>query len=86
MTRQLKVGIFVIFGLVLTMVAIFLIGDTRGLWQAKTSYRTAFDDVAGLKPGAPIRMGGVDIGAVTGLGHGSNANDARADVSMNINR
>jgi phospholipid/cholesterol/gamma-HCH transport system substrate-binding protein len=86
MTRQLKVGIFVIFGLVLTMVAIFLIGDTRGLWQAKTSYRTAFDDVAGLKPGAPIRMGGVDIGAVTGLGHGSNANDARAFVTMNINR
>jgi phospholipid/cholesterol/gamma-HCH transport system substrate-binding protein len=85
MTRQLKVGIFVIFGLTLTMVAIFLIGDTRGLWQPKSSYRTAFDDVAGLKPGAPVRMGGVDIGAVTGLGHGTNPNDARAFVSMNIN-
>jgi phospholipid/cholesterol/gamma-HCH transport system substrate-binding protein len=86
MTRQLKVGIFVIFGLTLSMVAIFLIGDTRGLWQAKTSYRTAFDDVAGLKPGAPVRMGGVDIGAVTGLGHGRDPNDARAFVSMAINK
>jgi phospholipid/cholesterol/gamma-HCH transport system substrate-binding protein len=86
MTRQLKVGIFVIFGLVLMMAAVFLIGDTRGLWQAKVGYRTAFDDVAGLKPGAPVRMGGIDIGSVTGLGHSNNASDARAFVSMNINR
>lgn len=86
MTRQLKVGIFVTFGLVLTMLAIFLIGDTRGLWQAKVGYKTAFDDVAGLKPGAPVRMGGLDIGAVTRVGHSANSNDARGFVSMSINR
>jgi phospholipid/cholesterol/gamma-HCH transport system substrate-binding protein len=86
MTRQLKVGIFVIFGLVLMMVAIFLIGDTKGLWQAKVRYHTAFDDVAGLKPGAPVRMGGLDIGAVTGVGHSSNASDERAFVSLSINK
>ncbi len=86
MTRQLKVGLFVIFGLVLTMIAIFLIGDTRGLWQPKVSYQTAFEDVAGLKPGAPVRMGGIDIGAVTRLGHGGNPNDARAFVWMAINK
>jgi phospholipid/cholesterol/gamma-HCH transport system substrate-binding protein len=86
MTRQLKVGIFVIFGLLLAMAAIFLIGDTRGLWQPKVAYHTAFDDVAGLKPGAPVRMGGLDIGAVTGVRHSSNPSDARAFVSLNINR
>jgi phospholipid/cholesterol/gamma-HCH transport system substrate-binding protein len=86
MTRQLKVGLFVIFGIVLTMVGIFLIGDTRGLWQAKVGYRTAFDDVAGLKPGAPVRMGGLDIGAVTKVGHSSNSSDARAFVSLSINK
>lgn len=86
MTRQLKVGIFVTFGLTLTMVAVFLIGDTRGLWQAKVRYKTAFEDVAGLKPGAPVRMGGLDIGAVTSVGHSSNSNDARGFVSMSINR
>ena len=35
MNRQLKVGVFVILGLVLTMIAIFLIGSTRQLWQSK---------------------------------------------------
>jgi phospholipid/cholesterol/gamma-HCH transport system substrate-binding protein len=86
MTRQLKVGLFVIFGLILTMAAVFLIGDTRGLWQPKVAYHTAFADVAGLKPGAPVRMGGVDIGTVTSLGHSADANDARAFVRMQISR
>ncbi|MGH7270633.1 MAG: MlaD family protein, partial [Polyangiaceae bacterium] len=69
MTRQLKVGLFVILGLALMMAAIFVIGDTRELWEAKTTYRAAFQDVAGLKPGAPVRMGGLDVGSVTGVGH-----------------
>ena len=84
MTRQVKVGLFVIFGLILTMVAVFLIGNTRGLWQSKVSYKTAFQDVAGLKPGAPVRMGGLDIGSVTGVGHGPNSGDPRVFVSLAI--
>ncbi len=86
MTRQLKVGLFVIMGLALTMVGVFLIGDTRGLWQPKVQYRTAFHDVAGLKPGAPVRMGGLDIGGVTGVDHSSNSGDARVFVSMSISK
>jgi phospholipid/cholesterol/gamma-HCH transport system substrate-binding protein len=86
MTRQIKVGLFVILGLALTMAAVFLIGDTRGLWQPKTGYRTAFQDVAGLKPGAPVRMGGLDIGSVTSVDHSSNAGDTRVFVSMAISK
>jgi phospholipid/cholesterol/gamma-HCH transport system substrate-binding protein len=85
-TRQIKVGLFVSFGLVLTMASVFLIGNTRGLWQPKVSYRTAFQDVAGLKPGAPVRMGGLDIGSVTGVDHSPNSGDARVFVSMSISK
>ncbi len=86
MTRQIKVGLFVILGLVLTMVAVFLIGDTHGLWQSKVNYRTAFQDVAGLKPGAPVRMGGLDIGVVTRVDHSPNPGDARVFVSLSISK
>jgi phospholipid/cholesterol/gamma-HCH transport system substrate-binding protein len=86
MTRQLKVGLFVILGLTLTMAAVFLIGDTRGLWEPKIRYRTAFQDVAGLKPGAPVRMGGLDIGGVTGVDHSSNSGDARVFVTLNVSK
>lgn len=84
MTRELKVGLFVIFGLVLAMVAVFLIGDTRQLWSPKVEYRTAFQDVAGLKPGAPVRMGGLDIGSVTSVGYEGDLGDRRIFVRLSI--
>jgi phospholipid/cholesterol/gamma-HCH transport system substrate-binding protein len=86
MTRELRVGIFVVFGLLLTAISVFLIGDTRDLWEAKVGYRTAFNNVAGLKPGAPVRMGGVDIGVVSGVGHADKASDPRIFVRMNIGK
>lgn len=86
MSRRLKVGLFVIAGLALTMLAIFLIGQTRGLWQAKVGYETAFQDVAGLKPGAPVRMGGLDIGSVTSVGTSSNPSDTRIFVRLAVNK
>ena len=86
MSRNLKVGLFVIAGLVLTVAAIFLIGSTRALWEPKVTYRTAFQDIGGLKPGAPVRMGGLDVGQVTGLHHGSDPKDARIFVSLSIEK
>ncbi len=84
MTRQIKVGLFVIAGIVLMMIAVFLIGDVRGLWETKVAYSTAFKDVAGLKPGAPVRMGGLDIGSVTSVDHGKNPGDVRVFVKLAI--
>lgn len=86
MSRQVKVGIFVIAGLALVMISIFLIGTTKQLWEPKVDFKTAFQDVAGLKPGAPVRMGGLDIGQVTGVDHGSDSNDARIYVKLSIDK
>jgi len=86
MSRQLRVGIFVIAGIALTVAAIFLIGSTQALFESKVGYRTAFKDVAGLKPGAPIRMGGLDVGQVTGVQHGSDTKDQRIFVSLSIEK
>jgi phospholipid/cholesterol/gamma-HCH transport system substrate-binding protein len=86
MSRNFKVGLFVIAGLVLTVASIFLIGSTRGLWEPKVGYRTAFQDIGGLKPGAPVRMGGLDVGQVTGLHHGNDPKDARIFVSLSIEK
>jgi phospholipid/cholesterol/gamma-HCH transport system substrate-binding protein len=84
MGRQLKVGLFVIFGLALTMLAIFIIGSSRRLWEARVTYQTAFNDVAGLKPGAPIRMGGLDIGEVKSIAYDSDAQDPRIFVKLSV--
>src|SRR5580658_1100260 len=84
MSRELKVGIFVVFGVALVVLTVVIIGSTRRLWEPKLDYRAAFDDVAGLRPGAPVRMGGFDIGSVTEVGHDRNANDSHIYVKMVI--
>jgi len=86
MSRELKVGLFVIGGLALGMLAVFLIGNTKQLWEQKVGYKSAFQNVAGLKPGAPIRMGGLDVGTVTGIGHDGDVADTRIFVKMSINK
>ncbi len=62
-------GLFVLAGLFLSALVIFLIGDERRLFAPEKTFRTSFADVSGLKPGAPVRMGGLDIGHVTEVGY-----------------
>lgn len=67
--KNLMVGAFVILGLVLGALVIFLIGDERRLFSSSASFYANFADVQGLKPGAPIRMGGIDVGHVDKVGY-----------------
>jgi len=84
MKKEVKVGIFVTLGLALMALSIFLIGDNRKIWDPSVTYTAAFADVAGLKSGSPVRMGGVDVGTVGKLGHGGDANDSRIYVELNV--
>ena len=51
MKRSITVGIFMLLGLLLSVVIVFLIGDKRNFWTGKVTYQASFADVAGLKPG-----------------------------------
>jgi phospholipid/cholesterol/gamma-HCH transport system substrate-binding protein len=82
--QKFKVGIFVVVGLVLLLVAVFFIGQGEHFWQKKETFIAAFKDVAGLKPGSPVELGGVDIGIVSGVGHSHNATDTRIHVKLSI--
>jgi phospholipid/cholesterol/gamma-HCH transport system substrate-binding protein len=86
MSREIKVGIFVLVGVGLLMVAVFLIGQTTRMWEARINYTTAFQDVGGLKPGAPVRMGGVDIGSVDSVRYDRDIGETRIFVKMSIVR
>jgi phospholipid/cholesterol/gamma-HCH transport system substrate-binding protein len=86
MSKELKVGIFVVVGCLLLMLAVFLIGTTTRMWEARTEYTAAFKDVGGLKPGAPVRMGGVDIGSVDSVTYSRDVGETRIFVKMAIVR
>src|SRR5262245_34763503 len=84
--RDIRVGLFVLAGMVLAGFVVFLIGDERRLFSSSVEYRTKFSDVGGLKAGAPVMMGGIDIGHVKSVGYGENPSDTLIYVTLNIVR
>ena len=84
MTRERRVGIFVAVGLIITTVAIFLIGQNRKFWQRKVRYTAVYSQVAGLKAGSPVSMGGVDVGVVGEVRYADDPKDAKIYVGLDI--
>ena len=82
----LRVGLFVLFGLILSGIAVFTIGENRRAWDRKATYHASYEDVVGLKPGSVVRMGGLDIGTVTAVEHKNGAEDNRVYVTLSIVR
>ncbi|MDI1475864.1 MlaD family protein [Polyangium sp. y55x31] len=83
-SRDVKVGLFVLAGLLFSALVIFLIGDERRFFSSSVKFTTTFSDVQGLKPGAPVRMGGIDIGNVKKVGYRPGQAEAVVYVEMDV--
>src|SRR6185436_5587791 len=83
-SKEMRVGAFVLAGLIVAGIVIFLIGDEKRAFERKLTYQTSFSDVQGLKSGAPVRLGGVDIGNVTKVKHSDDPIDNRLYVELHI--
>lgn len=62
--RLAAVGAFVIFGVLLFAVGLFLIGDRRMLFEDTFEVYAEFSEIAGLRNGAKVRVAGMDAGEV----------------------
>ena len=69
-TRQLRVGAFVIVGLVSFFIVLFLLTDP-GTFRGRYDVFTRLGDAGGVRRGDPIQMRGVIIGRVSGFEMGS---------------
>jgi phospholipid/cholesterol/gamma-HCH transport system substrate-binding protein len=61
---ELKIGVVSLVAITLAMVMIFLLGSGGGFFWQRYSLKVMFDNVAGLKSGAPVRIAGVEVGSV----------------------
>jgi phospholipid/cholesterol/gamma-HCH transport system substrate-binding protein len=61
---QLRVGLTVIFASLTLALLLFLMSGTGGYFSKRITLRSYFDNAAGLRVGAPVRLNGVDIGNV----------------------
>lgn len=63
---ELKIGLMTVFALVMATLLIFLLSSEGGFYWQRYTLKVVFPNIAGLKPGAPVRVAGVEVGAVTG--------------------
>ncbi|MGH9711288.1 MAG: MCE family protein, partial [Candidatus Acidiferrales bacterium] len=75
---ELRVGLFVLAGLLLLAVAIFYVTGVN--WGAKYSAKTYLPEVSDLQVGAPVSLDGVTVGNVQAL----KINPHPADRMQNI--
>src|SRR5208283_5147376 len=66
--NNLTTGAFVLIGITLFTLVIFLIGGQHGAFAKHNDYYVAFADISGLMKGSKVWVGGLDAGEVTEIG------------------
>jgi len=79
---ELKIGVLTIFALVIVAVTIFMLTGGKGFFWQRYSLKTRFSNVAGLKPGSPVRVAGKEIGSVTAIDFAGE----QVDVTFQVNK
>ena len=79
---ELKIGAISVFAVVITLMVIFWVSGEGGFSWQQYGVKTRFDNIAGLKPGAPVRVAGVEVGSVSN----TTFDGSRVDVAMRVNR
>jgi phospholipid/cholesterol/gamma-HCH transport system substrate-binding protein len=79
---ELKVGIITVFAIAVAAMVIFMVGGEGGFFWQRYMLKTRFDNVAGLKPGAPVRVAGVEVGSVEDVAFSGST----VEVSFNLRK
>ncbi len=84
---ELRVGVVVVLSLLVLAATILYVGGGGGTpFAQRYLVKALMTDVNGLKPGAPVRVGGVDVGAVTRVGFGGEGSHGLVEIEMRLDR
>jgi phospholipid/cholesterol/gamma-HCH transport system substrate-binding protein len=79
--RQIRIGVFVLAGLISTIYLLFLLTDPA-LFRGRYLITTTVDNVMGLRAGDPVQMRGVTIGRVHDFEMASD--DENVDITLEV--
>ncbi len=83
--NELHAGLFILICLGLLALSIWILGQERQVFAKQIEYTTSFKDIQGLSRGAPVRLGGIGVGRVSGFSFDPAAEDSTIQVSLLIN-
>ena len=81
-TLELRVGVFVLLGLALTLSAILILGGKQSVFSSHHHYSSHFAKVDGLVGGAKVVLGGLQIGNVKTVDFDPTSRDIRVNYSV----
>jgi phospholipid/cholesterol/gamma-HCH transport system substrate-binding protein len=79
----LKVGTFIAGGLLLLILAIYIVGKNYNIFQSTVSLEATFSDVQGLQEGNNVRFAGINVGTINKI---SILNDSTVLVEMSVQK
>ena len=82
--QNFKVGVFVIGLSVTILLAVFILGGSSELLQNRYTLQGKWEDVAGLKEGAVVRLAGWDVGEVKSIEFSDSLDQRELTVGMTI--
>jgi phospholipid/cholesterol/gamma-HCH transport system substrate-binding protein len=80
---KVRLGLFIAGGIALFVIAIFIIGKQKNLFNPVFRISTTFYNVSGLEVGSNIRFSGINVGTVDGI---KIINDSTVRVDMLISK
>jgi phospholipid/cholesterol/gamma-HCH transport system substrate-binding protein len=80
---KVRLGLFILGGLVIFVIAIFIIGKQENLFDPVFKLTTTFYNVSGLEVGSNIRFSGINVGTVDNI---DIINDSTVRVDMLIKK
>jgi phospholipid/cholesterol/gamma-HCH transport system substrate-binding protein len=79
LSQKVKTGIFVTIGIGILLVAVFIIGNQKNLFDNRFTIKANFNNVSGLQAGNLVRFAGINVGTVSDI---SIINDTTVQVSL----
>jgi phospholipid/cholesterol/gamma-HCH transport system substrate-binding protein len=80
-SRNIRLGIFVVTGVVLLVLGLYFIGSNKNIFGSTITLYAKFTNVAGLQEGNNVRYAGIDVGTVNKI---EIVNDTTIRVSLTI--
>lgn len=80
---EIQVGLFVLLGVGLFMVAVLLLGGNNPFWSTERRYVVYYNEVSGLIPGAKVVLNGIRVGAIGSIDFDIEKNSIRMRLDVN---
>lgn len=83
---RIKVGLFIFFALFVMGSVVFILGSQRNIFSPQFSIFCDFDDISGLRAGAPVFLAGLNVGRVDAVLFSKDLNNKKLRIKLSINK